>query len=69
MPSVTLDRRRGSAGREATSATASRCTALAGRTLADLILGRDTDRTHLPWVGHRWRRWEPEPFRWLGVRP
>ena len=21
----------------------------------------------LPWVGHRSRRWEPEPLRWLGV--
>jgi hypothetical protein len=21
----------------------------------------------LPWVGHRPRRWEPEPLRWLGV--
>jgi glycine/D-amino acid oxidase-like deaminating enzyme len=41
---------------------------LAGRTLADLILGRDTDLTLLPWVGHRSRRWEPEPLRWLGVR-
>ena len=40
---------------------------LAGRTLADLILERDTDRTRLPWVGHRSRRWEPEPFRWFGV--
>jgi glycine/D-amino acid oxidase-like deaminating enzyme len=41
---------------------------LAGHTLADLALGRETDRTHLPWVGHRVRRWEPEPLRWLGVR-
>jgi glycine/D-amino acid oxidase-like deaminating enzyme len=41
---------------------------LAGRTLADLILGRDTDLTRLPWVGHRSPRWEPEPLRWLGVR-
>ena len=41
---------------------------LAGRTLADLVLGRDTPRTALPWVGHRARRWEPEPARWLGVR-
>ena len=41
---------------------------LAGRTLADLILRRDTDLTRLPWVGHRSRRWEPEPLRWLGVR-
>ena len=40
---------------------------LAGRTLADLILKRDTDRTRLPWVGHRSRRWEPEPLRWLGI--
>jgi glycine/D-amino acid oxidase-like deaminating enzyme len=42
-------------------------TNLAGRTLTDLILRRDTDLTHLPWVGHRSRRWEPEPFRWLGI--
>jgi glycine/D-amino acid oxidase-like deaminating enzyme len=41
---------------------------LAGRTLADLILGRETDLTRLPWVGHRSPRWEPEPLRWLGVR-
>lgn len=40
---------------------------LAGRTLADLILGRQTDLTVLPWVGHRSRRWEPEPLRWLAV--
>lgn len=40
---------------------------LAGRTLADLILGRDTDITKLPWVGHRSPPWEPEPFRWLGT--
>ncbi|MGN0063989.1 MAG: NAD(P)/FAD-dependent oxidoreductase, partial [Nocardioides sp.] len=43
-------------------------TQLAGRTLADLVLGRDTERTRLPWVGHRARRWEPEPLRWLGVQ-
>ncbi|MGZ8751321.1 MAG: NAD(P)/FAD-dependent oxidoreductase [Pseudonocardia sp.] len=41
---------------------------LAGRTLADLILGRSTALTALPWVDHRVRRWEPEPLRWLGVR-
>jgi glycine/D-amino acid oxidase-like deaminating enzyme len=40
---------------------------LAGRTLTDLILGRDSNLTRLPWVGHRSRRWEPEPLRWLGV--
>lgn len=42
-------------------------TNLAGRTLRDLILRRDTELTALPWVGHRSRRWEPEPLRWLGV--
>jgi glycine/D-amino acid oxidase-like deaminating enzyme len=42
-------------------------TNLAGRTLADLVLGRDTDLVRLPWVNHRSRRWEPEPLRWAGV--
>lgn len=40
---------------------------LAGRTLADLALNRDTDLTRLPWVGRRPRPWEPEPLRWMGV--
>ncbi|MEU9129665.1 FAD-dependent oxidoreductase [Kitasatospora sp. NPDC048540] len=45
---------------------------LAGRTLRDLVLldsgeAAATELTALPWVGHRVRRWEPEPFRWLGV--
>ena len=41
---------------------------LAGRTLAELIVGAETERTDLPWVGHQSRSWEPEPFRWLGIR-
>lgn len=41
---------------------------LAGRTLRDLVLRRDSDLTRLPWVGRRVRGWEPEPLRWLGVR-
>jgi glycine/D-amino acid oxidase-like deaminating enzyme len=40
---------------------------LAGRTLADLIGGHDSDLVRLPWVQHRSRPWEPEPLRWLGV--
>ncbi|WP_238334726.1 NAD(P)/FAD-dependent oxidoreductase [Kribbella amoyensis] len=40
---------------------------LAGRTLTDLILERDSDLVHLPWVGHRSPEWEPEPLRWLGI--
>ena len=42
-------------------------TNLAGRTLCDLILRRGTDLCALPWVGHRSRRWEPEPLRFLGI--
>ncbi|NEE48452.1 FAD-dependent oxidoreductase, partial [Streptomyces sp. SID8455] len=45
---------------------------LAARTLRDLIQqdsgqAGPTDLTTLPWVNHKVRRWEPEPFRWLGV--
>ncbi|MEU2550666.1 FAD-dependent oxidoreductase [Streptomyces sp. NPDC013313] len=45
---------------------------LAARTLRDLVQqdsgqsGR-TELTELPWVNHKVRKWEPEPFRWLGV--
>ncbi|MGI5285790.1 NAD(P)/FAD-dependent oxidoreductase [Nonomuraea polychroma] len=41
---------------------------LAGRTLAHLIAGVDSPETRLPWVGRIWRRWEPEPLRWLGIQ-
>jgi glycine/D-amino acid oxidase-like deaminating enzyme len=42
-------------------------TNLAGRTLADLITGADSELVGLPWVGHRSPDWEPEPLRWLGL--
>jgi glycine/D-amino acid oxidase-like deaminating enzyme len=42
-------------------------TNIAGRTLADLILGRDTELTRLPWVGHRSPNWEAEPLRFVGA--
>ena len=42
-------------------------TNLAGRTLADLITGADTELTRLPWVNHRSPDWEPEPLRFLGA--
>ncbi|GII48080.1 FAD-dependent oxidoreductase [Planotetraspora silvatica] len=42
-------------------------TNLAGRTLCDLVLRRETELTALPWVDRRVRAWEPEPLRWLGV--
>ncbi len=46
---------------------------LAGRTLADLILERDTERVHTPWVNPDQEReldkklWEIEPVRWFGI--
>ncbi len=43
-------------------------TNLAGRVLTDLIVDGDTVHAELPMVGHRSRRWEPEPLRWLGAR-
>lgn len=43
-------------------------TNLAGRTLSDLVLGRDTKATAMPWVNRSVRRWEVEPVRWIGVQ-
>lgn len=41
---------------------------ISGRTLADLVLGTESDLVTLPWVGHRARCWEPEPLRFLASR-
>ncbi|POX50247.1 FAD-dependent oxidoreductase [Streptomyces sp. Ru71] len=69
---VTLDRSTGLgwAGGYVGSGVAT--TNLAARTLRDLVQldsgqGGRTELTELPWVEHRVRKWEPEPFRWLGV--
>lgn len=45
-------------------------THLAGQTMADLVLGNETERTATPWVNPpgRNRNWEPEPLRWLGIK-
>ena len=42
-------------------------TNLAGRTLADLITGQDSELSRLPWVNHVSPRWEPEPLRFIGA--
>jgi glycine/D-amino acid oxidase-like deaminating enzyme len=65
--SVGLDRRTGLAWAGGYVGDGVATSHLAGRTLADLVLGTDSDLTSLPWVDHRSRRWEPEPFRWLGI--
>jgi glycine/D-amino acid oxidase-like deaminating enzyme len=66
-PSVGLDRTTGMAWAGGYVGDGVSTTNLAGRTLRDLVLDRDTGLTRLPWVQHRSRRWEPEPLRWLGV--
>lgn len=66
-PSVGFDRDMGIAWAGGYVGDGVSTTNLAGRTIADLVLRRDTDLVRLPWVGHRSPRWEPEPLRWLGV--
>ncbi len=65
--SVGFDRSRGFAWAGGYVGDGVSTTNLAGRTLADLILGVDSDITRLAWVDHRSRNWEPEPLRWIGA--
>ncbi|BDV31845.1 NAD(P)/FAD-dependent oxidoreductase [Microbacterium terricola] len=67
-PTVGLDRASGLGWAGGYVGTGVATTNLAGRTLADLVLGRETELLRLPWVGHRARRWEIEPLRWLAVQ-
>ena len=46
------------------SSTVMRSTRVAASSFA---LGRRTELTSLPWVGHRSPAWEVEPLRWLGA--
>jgi glycine/D-amino acid oxidase-like deaminating enzyme len=66
-PSVGFDRASGIAWAGGYVGDGVSTTNLAGRTIADLVLGRDTDLVHLPWVDHRSPKWEVEPLRWLGI--
>jgi glycine/D-amino acid oxidase-like deaminating enzyme len=65
---VTYDRATGTGAAGGYVGSGLAATNLAGRTLADLVRGEDSELTRLPWVGHRVRYWEPEPIRWLGVQ-
>jgi glycine/D-amino acid oxidase-like deaminating enzyme len=65
--SVGLDRATGNAWAGGYVGDGVTTTNLAGRTLADLITRRETKLTELPWVNHHSKKWEPEPFRWLGI--
>ncbi len=64
-PSVLFDQSSGLASAGGYVGDGVAASKLAGHTLAELILGQETERTDLPIVGHRSRRWAPEPFRWF----
>ena len=68
MPSFSYDPRRGVASARGYIGHGVANANLAGRTLADLITERRSALTELPTANHRSPDWEPEPFRWLGVR-
>jgi glycine/D-amino acid oxidase-like deaminating enzyme len=68
LPTIHHDPRSGLAGAYGYTGQGVATANLAGRTLADLILGTPSALTELPMVGHRSRRWEPEPLRWLATR-
>jgi glycine/D-amino acid oxidase-like deaminating enzyme len=68
MPTMSYDPKTGVAAARGYTGQGVATANLSGRTLADLILGRDTAITHLPTANHRSRSWEPEPLRWLGAR-
>lgn len=67
QPSVGLDRSTGLAWAGGYVGEGVAAANLAGRTLADLVTGADSDLVSLSWVDHRSRRWEPEPLRWAGI--
>ncbi len=68
MPTVSFDPARGVATAGGYTGHGVSLSNLAGRTLSDLLTGRRSELTTLPLVGHRSPSWEPEPFRWIGVR-
>jgi glycine/D-amino acid oxidase-like deaminating enzyme len=65
---VSFDRRSGLAAAGGYTGHGVVASNVAGATLADVILGHDTNLAAMPWVGHRSRRWEPEPLRFLASK-
>ncbi len=68
MPTASYDPATGIARAGGYTGQGVAATNLFGRLLTDLISGDATPLTRLPTVNHRSPRWEPEPFRWLGIR-
>jgi glycine/D-amino acid oxidase-like deaminating enzyme len=68
MPTMSFDRRSGVGTARGYTGQGVATTNLAGRVLADLITATPSELTMLPTVGHQAPDWEPEPWRYLGVR-
>lgn len=65
--SVNADRESGLASAGGYSGQGVAASNLAGRILRDLMLGRESKLTGLPWVGHQSPRWEVEPLRFAAI--
>ncbi len=65
---IRFDRASGMAAAGGFSGHGQTAACLAGRTLADLILRRESDLVTLPFVDHESRQWEPEPVRMFAAR-
>ena len=68
MPTMMYDPARGLASARGYVGNGVATTNLSGRVLADLITGTKSEITTLPCVNHRSPKWEPEPFRYIGVQ-
>jgi glycine/D-amino acid oxidase-like deaminating enzyme len=68
MPTIAYDPRANVATARGYTGNGVATANLAGRILADLIQGVDSPITRLPPVNHHSPNWEPEPFRYAGVR-
>lgn len=68
MPTFEFDAATGIGGAHGYTGQGVATANLAGRVLADLVVDGATEWADLPMVGHRGRRWEPEPLRWLAAR-
>lgn len=68
MPTTSFDARSGIARAGGYTGQGVATTNLSGRVLTDLITGTTSPLTQLPTVNHQSPLWEPEPFRWMGIR-
>jgi glycine/D-amino acid oxidase-like deaminating enzyme len=68
MPTTSYDAAAGVARAGGYTGQGVATTNLFGRILTDLITEQKTALTELPTVNHQSPLWEPEPFRWFGIR-